>query len=249
MKRTACNNNPPYDETRTPLHFIAPMVSKNGDATWNATKQAPPTTRPKKRKRAGISKATAKSQGRHAVTTASDKRSNCGPSRFGEISQHLKAPHTFQKGDGSWNILEQTLPATSFDKRKRKYAGASEPTGNFSAKKQHRLSASGYSSGEETVLEDPAGPGQALIRSKRRPKAAPRAYVPYYQSAQENLPATYGQPPVWASKRQQLCETLPYYRAYMSGGYLHDGLVRGFLIDKEVRERDVFEEEVVITRW
>jgi hypothetical protein len=54
---------------------------------------------------------------------------------------------------------------------------------------------------------------------------------------------------VWATKRQELCETLPYYRAYMSGGYINNGLVRAFLIDKEVRRRDIFDEEIIITRW
>ncbi|OBT57358.1 hypothetical protein VE04_02764 [Pseudogymnoascus sp. 24MN13] len=217
------------------------MVSQSGDGTWSSIKQSPTTIRPQKRKWGDSSKDTAKSKGRRAVTTARDKRLSNSTGRSGEISQHLKAPHIVQNGDATWNLTEQAGHASNPLKQKRKYAGAS---GNLSAKKQHRSPASGYSSCEETYVEDPAKPGQALVRSKK----GPRAYNHYHQSEQENLPAPYGQPPVWASKRQQLCETLPYYRAYMSGGYLHDGLVRAILIDKEIRERDVFEEEVVITR-
>ncbi|KFY37505.1 hypothetical protein V495_07155 [Pseudogymnoascus sp. VKM F-4514 (FW-929)] len=143
MVRSKCNTNPPHDGAATSLHLNSLIISQNGDGTWNAIKQAPPTTRPKKRKRDDANKETTKRQGRR------------------------KAPHT---------------------------------------------------------------------------------YTPYHKSEQENLPDPYGQPPVWATKRQELCETLPYYRAYMSGGYINNGLVRAFLIDKEVRRRDVFDEEIIITR-
>lgn len=248
MKITACNSNLRDDGAITPLHLNAPIVSQNGDGIWNATKQTPPTIRPKKRKRADTSKETVKSRDRRAVATTRDKILNNGSIRSGEVSRHMKAPHTFQKADATWNLTEQAPPTSSVDTRKRKYAGSSEATGNRSAKKQHRLPPSGYSSSEETNLEDPANRRQARVRSKKEPGAS-RTYIPYHQSNQENLPAPYGQPPVWASKRQQLCETLPYYRAYMSGGYLHDGLVRAILIDKEIRERDIFDEEIVITRW
>ncbi|KFY90370.1 hypothetical protein V498_06017 [Pseudogymnoascus sp. VKM F-4517 (FW-2822)] len=247
MKITACNSNPRDDGAITPLHLNAPIVSQNGDGIWNATKQTPPTIRPKKRKRADTSKETVKSRDRRAVATTRDKRLNNGSSRSREVLRHMKAPHTFQNPDATWNLTEQAPPTSSVDKRKRKYAGSSEATGNPSAKKQHRSPPSGYSSSEETNLEAPANRRQARVRSKKEPGAS-RTYIPYHQSNQENLPAPYGQPPVWASKRQQLCETLPYYRAYMSGGYLHDGLVRAILIDKETRERDIFDEEVVITR-
>lgn len=243
MTRTACNNNSRDDGATTPLHLNAPIVSQNGDETWNVAKQAPPTTRPKKRKRVDTTKEIAKSQARRAVTKSCDKRLDNASSRFGEVSQHLKAPHTFQNGDATCNITEQALPASSIDKRKRKYAGTSEVIGSLSAKKQHRLPARRYPS-SETDIEDLANTRQALGRSKTS-----RTYIAYHRSEQEHLPTPYGEPPVWAEKRQQLCEALPYYRAYMSGGYLHDGLVRAFLIDKEVRDRDVFDEEIVITRW
>ncbi|KFY29613.1 hypothetical protein V494_08611 [Pseudogymnoascus sp. VKM F-4513 (FW-928)] len=244
MTRTACRDNVVPDDAITPLHLNAPIVSQNGDETWNSTNQTPPMIRPQKRKRGDVNKATAKSRGRRAAPTTGDKISS-KPIHPSEVPQHLKAPHTFQNGNGSWNVLEQALPTGNVDKRKRKYAGGSEATGNSS--KKHRMVASGYSSSEETYLEGPTNPTRPLVRSKKE-RGAPHNYIAYHRSEQDNLPAPYGEPPVWASKRQQLCETLPYYRAYMSGGYLHDGLVRAFLIDKEVRERDIFGEEVVITR-
>ncbi|KFY32355.1 hypothetical protein V493_00282 [Pseudogymnoascus sp. VKM F-4281 (FW-2241)] len=180
-------------------------------------------------------------------------------------SLKLAARQVSQYGDGTWNVSKHTLPTGDLMKQKRKYAGASQATGNSPAKKRHTLPESGYrrtrSSSEETDIEDPANPGQSLVSphritslqdsregSLKKGRRVPRTYTYYHRSEQEGLPAPCGQPPVWASKRQQLCETLPYYKAYMSGAYLHDGLVRASLIDKEVRERDVFDEEIVITR-
>jgi hypothetical protein len=79
---------------------------------------------------------------------------------------------------------------------------------------------------------------------KRKP---PTKYLKYHQSAQNDKPDPYGEPPVWADKRQSLCEALPYYKAYMSGAYQQAGVARGFLVDKEVGPRDKFEEEILIT--
>ncbi len=58
-----------------------------------------------------------------------------------------------------------------------------------------------------------------------------------------------GVPPAWADKRQQLCESLPYYRAYQSGAYISQGVLYGQLVDAENRPTDVFNDEVIITRW
>ena len=69
----------------------------------------------------------------------------------------------------------------------------------------------------------------------------------YHENVQEGKPDPIGQPEVWAFKRQQLCETLPYYNAYQSGAYTQDGIARSILIDKEVSFRDKFDDEVIIT--
>jgi hypothetical protein len=69
----------------------------------------------------------------------------------------------------------------------------------------------------------------------------------YYVNNQLHKPEPHGQPEIWANKRQQLCETLPYYRAYQTGIYMSDGIAYGHLIDKEVDARDKFDEQIVIT--
>jgi hypothetical protein len=79
-------------------------------------------------------------------------------------------------------------------------------------------------------------------------KAANKAKLSlYHENVQDGKPEPVGQPEVWAFKRQQLCETLPYYNAYQSGAYTHDSIARAIMIDKEVSIRDKFGEEVVIT--
>lgn len=57
-----------------------------------------------------------------------------------------------------------------------------------------------------------------------------------------------GQPEVWAAGRQELCETLHYYRAYQSACYSTGGFVRGFMFDKVAHARDYTDRNVVISR-
>jgi hypothetical protein len=90
-------------------------------------------------------------------------------------------------------------------------------------------------------------------KGTRAPKRKPTAnrngvHGKYHQPTQGDKPAPYGQPLVWADKRQSLCETLPYYRAYQSGAYMSKGVVRAFMVDREVGPRDKFEEEIMISR-
>ena len=94
-------------------------------------------------------------------------------------------------------------------------------------------------------------PGEPIRKSKStgKRKAGIRK-VPgatYHVNTQLDKPEPHGQPDVWADKRQQLCETLPYYNAYQSGAYYNSGIVYGQLIDKEVDGRDKLDEQVVIT--
>lgn len=50
-------------------------------------------------------------------------------------------------------------------------------------------------------------------------------------------------------ERQNLCEALPYYRAYQSGAYTFGNLAYGFLLDKDSSgARSYMDEEIVITR-
>lgn len=80
---------------------------------------------------------------------------------------------------------------------------------------------------------------------KTRPKT-PKLPL-YHENVQDGKPDPFGFPEVWAFKRQQLCETLPYYNAYQSGAYTQDGIARAILIDKEVSIRDIFDDEIIIT--
>ncbi|KAF2807172.1 uncharacterized protein BDZ99DRAFT_365145, partial [Mytilinidion resinicola] len=61
-------------------------------------------------------------------------------------------------------------------------------------------------------------------------------------------PAPSKTPLVWADGRQALCETLPYYRAYQSGGYCTDGLARAFMFDSNSHPRDYMDQNVVVSR-
>jgi hypothetical protein len=97
--------------------------------------------------------------------------------------------------------------------------------------------------------QDIVNPTQVIGKRKRADPKAPKApKAAYYGgNAQQDKPEPYGQPALWADKRQGLCETLPYYQAYQSGAYTH-GHVYGFLCDKEVGDRDVFTDQIMIAR-
>jgi hypothetical protein len=61
-------------------------------------------------------------------------------------------------------------------------------------------------------------------------------------------PEPIAQPTVWADGRQELCETLHYFRSYQSGCYCTGGFVRGFMFDKVAHPRDYIDSNVVISR-
>ncbi|KAI5856269.1 hypothetical protein BZA05DRAFT_471384 [Tricharina praecox] len=54
-------------------------------------------------------------------------------------------------------------------------------------------------------------------------------------------------PDIWCETRQELCEGLPYYRAYQSGAYGHDGVVHGYLLDGCPSEREFMSGKVVMS--
>jgi hypothetical protein len=84
--------------------------------------------------------------------------------------------------------------------------------------------------------------------TRTAPNAAKKPKLPlYHENVQNGKPEPIGHPEVWSFIRQQLCETLPYYQAYQSGAYTHNGIAHGIVIDKEVSIRDKFDEEIVIT--
>jgi hypothetical protein len=107
-------------------------------------------------------------------------------------------------------------------------------------------------------LKHDGDPGSETKKTSRKRIARPIKATPNRKKAvsqaksTDNLtldkPEAFGEPPIWADKRQALCETLPYYRAYQSGAYTSHSLVYGFLYDKEVGARDVFTDQVYIAR-
>lgn len=81
-------------------------------------------------------------------------------------------------------------------------------------------------------------PAMHFFREAPRPQSG--AIIP---------PRNMGEPLVWAHKRQQLCEVLPYYNAYQSGVYMSAGIIHSMMIDGESRPQDIFTNEIIITRW
>lgn len=148
------------------------------------------------------------------------------PSEFPQTDSHFSAPL-----EANSNIIASLLKG-----KKRK----ADDDDEF---KPPPLNPSPESLGEGVLTS------KAARSLKRRSTVNGNAsHVKYHRSMQEDKPAPYGQPPVWADKRQSLCETLPYYRAYQSGAYMHNKIVRAFMADKEVGPRDKFEEEIMICR-
>ncbi|CAH1764243.1 6267_t:CDS:10 [Entrophospora sp. SA101] len=63
----------------------------------------------------------------------------------------------------------------------------------------------------------------------------------------EFTPANIGRPKVWAQTRQELCESLDYFRAWQSGVYFQMNTVYGFLVDGFGSSRDVCNGRVIIS--
>jgi hypothetical protein len=61
-------------------------------------------------------------------------------------------------------------------------------------------------------------------------------------------PETVGKPEVWAPGRQELCETLPYFKSAHSGCYSNDGTVYGFMFDSTGVGREYMDSNVMIAR-
>lgn len=67
-------------------------------------------------------------------------------------------------------------------------------------------------------------------------------------SHRPNKPNPVHQPEVWADTRHELCETLPYFRAYNAAMYATGGFAYGFMFDKEASCRDYTDSNVIISR-
>jgi hypothetical protein len=61
-------------------------------------------------------------------------------------------------------------------------------------------------------------------------------------------PDPIGKPEVWAPGRQELCETLPYFKSAHSGCYANDGNIYSFMFDSAGVGREYMDSDVVIAR-
>lgn len=64
----------------------------------------------------------------------------------------------------------------------------------------------------------------------------------------ESKPEPRGKPEVWAPGRQELCETLPYYKSAHSGCYTNEGNVYAFMFDSAGMGREYMDQDVIIAR-
>lgn len=233
------------EEVEPPL--IAGHLFKKADGTWNVA-SAPANT--PSRKRQAINKDSSKCSRNLPEDPITEMP------MFEDATRHKKrkiSARMLLVDDGTADaigatIMNEGLPTLNYDtpseskscSRKRKLEGD-----NFSIGDGH--SSIPVDLAEGTIPSSPLFKIKALGK-RRTASARKKVHTSDDRNVQQNLPAPYGPPPVWSDRRQGLCETLPYYRAYQSGAYMNDGLVYGFLCDKEVGPTDRFTDEVMIAR-
>ncbi|KAM0712083.1 hypothetical protein Q7P37_011177 [Cladosporium fusiforme] len=64
----------------------------------------------------------------------------------------------------------------------------------------------------------------------------------------ESKPPPIGKPEVWAPGRQELCETLPYYKSAHSGCYANGGNIYSFMFDSVGTSREYMDQDIIIAR-
>jgi hypothetical protein len=74
----------------------------------------------------------------------------------------------------------------------------------------------------------------------------PSSKRPRPEQSEIRKPLAYGEPPVWADKRQALCEATPYFKSYQGGMYTNDCVMLGCLIDGFPGPRDLVDSDIVI---
>jgi len=98
-----------------------------------------------------------------------------------------------------------------------------------------------HDAGDEDILDPDVS--SELVNLARLLHAASQIDLP-----NQSKPEPIGKPAVWASGRQDLCESLPYYRALKGGGYTSGGFAYCFMFDAESHQRDHFDSDVLISR-
>ncbi len=85
----------------------------------------------------------------------------------------------------------------------------------------------------------------STVNSKKVAKPK-KVAASFYIDENAKKPESIGQPAVWADKRQQLTETLSWYKTNQASAYTNKNMVYGFLIDKAVSPRDIFNDDIII---
>jgi hypothetical protein len=232
LSQTLTPQSPYSAEVVATVFSLASHVGQNQDGTWTSTQQIQPySQQPKKRKaegplmplpqRRGPPRSTPLQMNGHALNSLEHANHTAGT-----------------KNDDDSPSSPEMVVAPQLRAKKRKADG-----------KDNEDFEPGSANHGIGIQEESNFISTAVGSVKRKATANKAAgFVKYHRSMQDDKPAPYGQPPVWADKRQSLCETLPYYRAYMSGAYMYCQIVRAFMVDKEVGPRDKFEEEIMISR-
>ncbi|CAD6443867.1 cb27798f-838e-4cbf-b0df-89cd4318de08 [Sclerotinia trifoliorum] len=160
--------------------------------------------------------------------------------------------YSMQNEDGPWSDSSlSSLPSSPSDT-------ASPPPTSPKATPSSRINRN-----TRTLVPTSGKPWSALPRKKTaaasarkfRQPAAPKTRkpvaktkeLPSLENANLGKPEAWGQPEVWAEKRQQLCSSLPYHRGHESAAYRTNGMVAGFLANQGIGPRDVFTEDIYIT--
>ncbi|RAL68664.1 hypothetical protein DID88_007373 [Monilinia fructigena] len=94
----------------------------------------------------------------------------------------------------------------------------------------------------------PRKPRKPAAPKSRKSTVKVKEQLPSLENATLGKPEAWGKPEVWADKRQQLCSALPYYKGYESAAYRSRGMISGFLCNQGVGLRDVFTEDIYITK-
>jgi len=84
----------------------------------------------------------------------------------------------------------------------------------------------------------------ASSTTKKQPAVHPTSLPPRHNVNKRKWVTPYqlslidGKPPIWSMYRQELCESVEYYKSYQSGHYNSDNLTRGYLLDGFPSMRD-----------
>ncbi|KAF2743310.1 hypothetical protein M011DRAFT_529213 [Sporormia fimetaria CBS 119925] len=125
--------------------------------------------------------------------------------------------------------------------------GLLSPQGTVSSPSVVLVSQPSISEGpEKATMQEPMSPQSTDRTDSSAGDFIHETFLARRASAPKPKPTR--RPEVWAETRQEVCETLPYFRSYHGGTYSTGGYVRGVMQDKGAFSRDYTDSNVVICR-